>query len=123
MRLLRVIPMMQQTRILLFPPARGTQAAQSPQEVKTRLGAEVVAVEERTFDEMISAADDQEVRAEAERWRKEAKEAGGELPWAHPLDLQLLPALGAGAQPQVVRIEAREDHPVGVQPVFRRSVR
>ena len=56
LRLLMVIPMMKQTRILLFPPARGTTAAQSPDEVKKRLGADVVAVEEKTFDEMISAA-------------------------------------------------------------------
>ena len=45
LRLLRVIPMMRQTRILLFPPARGTAPAQSPEEVKNRLGADVVAVD------------------------------------------------------------------------------
>ena len=39
LRLLRVIPMLQQTRIVLFPPARGTERAQSPEEVKKRLGA------------------------------------------------------------------------------------
>jgi L-fucose isomerase-like protein len=74
LRLLRVIPMMKQTRILLFPPARGTEPAKSPEEVKTRLGADVVAVEEKTFDEMISAADDEAVKAEANRWTKNAKE-------------------------------------------------
>jgi hypothetical protein len=74
LRLLRVMPMLRQTRILLFPPARGTKPAQSPEEVKKRLGAEVVAVQEKVFDEMISAADDQAVRAEADRWTKEAKE-------------------------------------------------
>ncbi|MHC4325389.1 MAG: hypothetical protein ACYSUX_14085, partial [Planctomycetota bacterium] len=55
-RLLRVIPMMKQTRIILFPPARGTASAQSPEKVKKRLGADVVAVEEKAFNEMISAA-------------------------------------------------------------------
>ncbi|HNQ90458.1 MAG TPA: hypothetical protein PKM73_17725 [Verrucomicrobiota bacterium] len=73
LRLLRVIPMLQQTRILLFPPARGTKPAQSPEEIKKRLGAEVVAVEEKVFDAMINAADEASVRAEAERWTKEAK--------------------------------------------------
>ena len=34
LRLLRVVPMMQQTRILLFPPAQGTAPARSPDEVK-----------------------------------------------------------------------------------------
>lgn len=74
LRLLRVIPMMQQTRIVLFPPAQGTQPARSPEEVKKRLGAEVVAVEEKAFDDLINGADEKAVRAEAERWTKEAKE-------------------------------------------------
>jgi hypothetical protein len=74
LRLLRVIPMMQHARILLFPPARGTKPAQSPEEIKKRLGADVVAVEEKAFDEMISAVDDKAVRVEAGRWTKNAKE-------------------------------------------------
>jgi len=74
LRLLRVIPMMKQTRILLFPPARGTAPAQSPDEVKKCLGADVVAVKETAFNEMIAAADDGAVRAEIDRWTKGAKE-------------------------------------------------
>jgi L-fucose isomerase-like protein len=74
LRLLRVIPMMRDARILLFPPARGTKPAQSPDEIKKRLGADVVAVEEKAFDELISAVDDKAVRAEAERWTRNAKE-------------------------------------------------
>jgi len=74
LRLLRVIPMMKQTRILLFPPARGTAPAQSPDEVKKRLGADVVAIEEKTFNEMISAAEEDAVRAEIDSWTKGAKE-------------------------------------------------
>jgi hypothetical protein len=73
-RLLRVIPMMRQTRILLFPPARGTQAACSPDEIKNRLGADVVACEQKDFDEMLAAADGDAVRAEVEAWTKGAKE-------------------------------------------------
>jgi L-fucose isomerase-like protein len=73
LRLLRVIPLMQQTRILLFPPARGTAPAQSPDEVKKRLGAEVVAVDEKTFSDLIAAADEQAVLAEAKRWTEGAK--------------------------------------------------
>jgi hypothetical protein len=49
LRLLRIIPMMKQTRIILFPPARGTTAAQSPDQVKKR-------------------------RAEINSWTKNAKE-------------------------------------------------
>jgi len=74
LRLLRVIPMMKQTRILLFPPARGTTPAKSPDQVKMRLGADVVAIEEKTFNEMISAAEDNAVRDEINRWTKNAKE-------------------------------------------------
>ncbi|TKJ34999.1 MAG: hypothetical protein CEE38_16195 [Planctomycetes bacterium B3_Pla] len=74
LRLLRVIPMMKQTRILLFPPARGTKPAQSPDQVKKRLGADVVAIEEKAFSEMISAAEDNAVRAEINRWTENAKE-------------------------------------------------
>jgi len=73
LRLLRVIPMMRQTRIVLFPPARGTTAAQSPEEVKKGLGAEVVAVAEKTFDDLILAADSKAVQAEAARWTEGAK--------------------------------------------------
>ncbi len=74
LRLLRVIPMMKQSRIVLFPPARGTEPAQSPDQVKKRLGADVVAVEEKAFNEMINAAEEDAVRAEIASWTKGAKE-------------------------------------------------
>lgn len=74
LRLLRVIPMMQQTRILLFPPARGTKSACNPEEVKNRLGADVVAVEEHVFDELITTADSAAVQAEIEAWTRGAKQ-------------------------------------------------
>jgi len=74
LRLLRVIPMMGRTRILLVPPARGTKAACSPEEVKNRLGADVVGVEEDALDEMIAATDEAAVRAEIEAWTNGAKE-------------------------------------------------
>jgi len=73
LRLLRVVPLMKQTRILLFPPARGTRPAQSPEEVRKRLGAEVVALEEKVFDEMTAAVEAEAVRAEAEWWTKHAR--------------------------------------------------
>ena len=74
LRLLRVIPMMQRTRILLFPPARGTKPACSPEEVKKRLGADVVAVEQKTFEDLITGADEAAVRAEIKAWTNGAKE-------------------------------------------------
>lgn len=73
-RLLRVIPMMRQTRILLFPPARGTEPARSAEQVKKVLGAEVLAVEEKLFDEQIANADEAAVQAEFDAWSKGAKQ-------------------------------------------------
>ncbi|MBP7937155.1 MAG: hypothetical protein KA354_21130 [Phycisphaerae bacterium] len=73
LRLLRVIPLLRQTRILLFPPAQGTAPARSPDEVKRRLGAEVVAVDEKTFSDLIASADGKAVQDEAARWTGEAK--------------------------------------------------
>jgi len=74
LRLLRVIPMMRQTRILLFPPARGTKPACTPEEVKTRLGAEVLACQQKEFDEILDTVDRDAVSAEIEAWTHGAKE-------------------------------------------------
>lgn len=73
LRVLRVVPMMQQSRILLFPPARGTEPACSPDEVKKKLGADVVAIEEQRFDDLITHADSAAVQAEIEAWTQGAK--------------------------------------------------
>ena len=73
LRLLRVVPRMRSARILLFPPARGTAPAQSAEGVKKRLGADVVAVDEKAFSDLIAAADGEAVRAEIERWTRGAK--------------------------------------------------
>jgi len=72
-RVLRVVPMMRQARILLFPPARGTKAACSPEEIKKRLGAEVVACAQQDFDKMLESADAGAVKAEIDAWTKGAK--------------------------------------------------
>ncbi len=74
LRVLRVVPMMRQSRLLLFPPARGTAQACSPDAVKERLGTDVVAVEESVFDELITTADEAAVRAEFDAWTNGAKE-------------------------------------------------
>jgi len=73
-RLLRVIPLMQQTRILLFPPARGTTAARDARQVREKLGAEVLAVDQSEFDAMLAEAGDDATKTEAERWTKNAVE-------------------------------------------------
>lgn len=77
LRLLRVIPRLRQARLLLFPPARGTEPARSPEEVRKRLGAEVVTVAEATFDALIDGADRAAVEAEAARWADGARTIAG----------------------------------------------
>jgi len=74
LRLLRVVPMMKKTKILLFLPARGTASACSPEKVKQRLGAEVRVVQQSDFDEMLGAVDEKAVQNEAETWTKNAKQ-------------------------------------------------
>jgi hypothetical protein len=73
-RILRVIPLMRQTRILLFPPAQGTAPACDAQQVKDKLGAEVLAVGQTDFDEMLGQVPEDATQDEAKRWSQGAKE-------------------------------------------------
>jgi len=73
-RLLRVIPLMQQSRILLFLPAQGTAPACDPQKVKDKLGAEVLVVEQADFDEMLAQVPEDVTKEEAQKWAQGAKE-------------------------------------------------
>ncbi len=73
-RLLRVIPLLQQTRVLLFPPAQGTPPACSPEQVKARFGIEVVMVDEKRFDQTLNSVPEEAVRTEAKRWKEGAKQ-------------------------------------------------
>ncbi len=73
LRLLRVPPLMEQSRILLFPPARGTPPACSPEQVKAKFGCEVVAIEQQRFDEMLNQTPEEAVREEMARWVHNAK--------------------------------------------------
>jgi hypothetical protein len=76
-RLLRVVPLMQQSRVLLFPPARGTEASGVPGQVKERLGADLVLVGQERFDEVMAAVDEAAVAAETDRWIGEAERVAG----------------------------------------------
>ena len=73
LRLLRVVPMARRSRVLLLPPAQGTERARNAEEVKKFLGVDVVSVAEKDFDDLITAADPAAVRAEVEAWTKGAK--------------------------------------------------
>ena len=73
-RLLRVIPLMRHSRVLVFLPLRGTPPACSPEEIKKRLGTEVVVVPQKRFDELLAAVDADKAKAESQRWIREAKQ-------------------------------------------------
>jgi len=73
-RLLRVIPLLRHSRVIVFLPLRGTPPACSPEEVKSRFGVDVVVVPQERFDEMLEAVDPARASAEAERWIRGAKQ-------------------------------------------------
>lgn len=73
-RLLRVGPMLRQSRVLLVLPARGTTAACDPDLVKEKLGVDVIALPPERFDERFEAVDDAAAEAEAQRWIEEARQ-------------------------------------------------
>ncbi len=71
--LLRVPALMKQTRIIAVNAARGTKAACSAEEVKKKLGAEVVTIKNDRILEMAKAIDIKLAEAEAEQyWIKPA---------------------------------------------------
>lgn len=71
-RLLRAIPLMKQSRVLVFDPMRGTKNACSPDVIKERLGIEVVGVPQSRFDELLKGVDEAQAKADAKRWLSEA---------------------------------------------------
>jgi len=71
--LLRVPALMRQTRILAVDGPRGTKAACSAAEVKSRLGADLVTIDNRQVLEMAAGIDRKAAEAEAEQyWIKPA---------------------------------------------------
>ncbi len=71
--LLRVAPLLRRSRVLILPPMQGTPASCSPQKTKERLGADLVAIDQDRFNQLLDAVDAQAAEAEAERWLRGAK--------------------------------------------------
>jgi len=71
--LLRVIPLLRRSRVLVSPPFKGTPASHAPDQVKSRLGVEMVAIPDGRYDEVIANVDDRAAKAEAKRWLDEAE--------------------------------------------------
>ncbi len=71
--LLRVIPLLRQSRVLCSPPFKGTPASYAPDQVKKRLGVELVRIADGRYDEVLAKVDDAAAEAKAQRWLDEAE--------------------------------------------------
>jgi len=71
--LLRVIPLLRRSRVLVSPPLKGTPEAQEPEKVKERLGVEMVAIPDGRYDEVMAGVDESAAEAEAKQWLDEAE--------------------------------------------------
>lgn len=71
--LLRVIPLLRRSRVLVSPPLKGTPECCTPEKVKQRLGVEMVAIADGRYDEVMAKVDEGAVKAEAKRWLDEAE--------------------------------------------------
>ncbi len=72
--LLRVIPLLRQSRVLVSPPFKGTPASYAPDQVKARLGVEMVAIPDGRYDEVLAGVDAAAAEREAKCWLDEAKQ-------------------------------------------------
>ena len=70
--LLRVIPLLRQSRVLASPPFKGTPEAFDPEKVKERLGVEMVAIPDGRYDEVMSTVDEAAAQAVAKEWLDDA---------------------------------------------------
>jgi L-fucose isomerase-like protein len=70
--LLRVIPLLRRSRVLVSPPFKGTPEAHDPETVKQRLGVEMVAIADGRYDEVMAKVDDSAAQPVAQQWLDEA---------------------------------------------------
>ena len=71
--LLRVIPLLRRSRVLVSQPLKGTPESCAPEKVKQRLGVEMVAIADGRYDEVMTHVDESVAKAEAQRWLDEAE--------------------------------------------------
>ena len=71
--LLRVIPMLRRSRVLVSPPFKGTPESYAPKKVKERLGVELVQIADGHYDQIMASVDTAAAEAEAEVWLDEAR--------------------------------------------------
>jgi len=66
--LLRVIPLLRRSRVLASPPFKGTPESHAAEQVKSRLGVEMVPIADGRYDEVLAGVDEAAAEAEARRW-------------------------------------------------------
>lgn len=71
--LLRVSPLLRQSRVLVSPPFKGTPESYTPEKVKEQLGVELIQIPDGRYDEVMSTVDIAAAEAEAKTWLEEAK--------------------------------------------------
>ncbi|HID76108.1 MAG TPA: hypothetical protein EYP56_08945 [Planctomycetaceae bacterium] len=72
--LLRVVPLLRRSRVLVSPPLKGTPEASEPEKVKQRLGVEMVPIPDGRYDEVIAKVDEAAAAAQARRWVEQAEQ-------------------------------------------------
>ncbi len=70
--LLRVVPLLRQSRVLVSPPFKGTPESYAPEQVKERLGVELLEIAEGRYDEVMAMVDATAAEADAQTWIDEA---------------------------------------------------
>ena len=70
--LLRVIPLLKRSRVLVSPPFKGTPESFAADKVKERLGVELVEIAEGRYDEVMANVDAAAAEAAAKVWLDEA---------------------------------------------------
>jgi hypothetical protein len=71
--LLRAVPLLRQSRVLCSPPFKGTPASHAPDQVKARLGVEMVAIPDGRYDEVLANVDAAAAEKVAQQWLDEAE--------------------------------------------------
>ena len=63
---------MRQSRVLVSPPFKGTPESYAPEQVKERLGVELLEIAEGRYDEVMAMVDATAAEADAQTWIDEA---------------------------------------------------
>jgi hypothetical protein len=71
--LLRVIPLLRQSRVLVSPPFKGTPESQAPDQVKQRLGVELLRIDDGRYDQVLAGVDAAAAEKVAQQWLEEAE--------------------------------------------------